>query len=137
MTEAAVIQAIRERFDTEVATPASLRIIYDNAPEDPAVVQRWCRFSVQIDDTQQVSMGVRRFRATGAAVAQFFGPIAKGDAALNALADSAIAAFRGVRLTEPMVTFAPSPSYLGTADRDEAWCRRAVRIPFRADIILD
>ena len=132
---AAILQAIRERFDNEVAVDAGLRVVYDNGPEPSGSVQSWCRFSVQIDDTQQVSMGNRRFRSTGAAVAQFFGPIAKGDAALNALADATIAAFRGVRLADPMITFTPTATYLGAAERDDAWCRRAVRIPFRADVV--
>jgi len=135
MSQAAILQAIRERFDTEVATPNSLRVVYDNAPEPPAQTPLWCRFSIQVDDTQQVSMGSRRFRTFGSATAHLFSPIAKGDAQVNALADSVVAAFRGVALADPMLTFAPSPGVIGTADRDEAWCRRTVRIPFRADVV--
>jgi len=60
VSQAAIIQAVRDRFDTLVATPESLRVIHDNAPEPSSRVQSWVRFSVQADAREQVSMGVRR-----------------------------------------------------------------------------
>lgn len=135
MTDSAILEAIRERFDVQVATPNSLRVIYDNAPEPAAIVSSWCRFSVQVDSATQISMGQVRYRLTGSATAILFCPIAKGDGAVLTLADAVIAAFRGVSIASPDITFAPAPSVIGTADRDEAWCKRTVRIPFRADTV--
>jgi hypothetical protein len=130
-----IITAVRDRFDTEVSTPQSLRVIHDNAPEPSSRVQSWCRFSVQIDGTSQVSMGQVRHRSIGSATALLFSPIAKGDAAVLALADLVISAFQGQRIADPDITFTPSPSVIGVAEQDDAWCRRTVRIPFRADVV--
>lgn len=136
MSLAAIITAVRDRFDTEVAVPQSLRVIHDNAPEPSGIVQSWCRFSVQIDGTNQVSMGQVRHRSVGAATALLFTPIGKGDKEkLLDVADAAIAAFQGQRIASPDITFTPSPSILGVSEQDEAWCRCTVRIPFRADVV--
>lgn len=134
MTQAAAFEAVRTRFQTEVATPNSLVVIHDNAPAPSSLASSWCRFSVQVDAHAQVSMGARRYRMTGAATAILFVPKAKGDAAAIALADATVAAFRGVAIS-PMVTFTPAPGIIGTADDDEGWCKRIVRIPFRADVV--
>lgn len=135
MSQQAIIQAVRDRFDTIVATPESVRVVHDNAPEPSSRVQSWVRFSVQIDGNEQVSMGQRRYRMTGAATAIIFGPIAKGDAAVLELADAAIAAYQGQRIADPQITFTPAPGVIGVAEQDEAWCKRTVRIPFRADTV--
>jgi hypothetical protein len=136
MTQAAIIQAIRDRFDTLVATPNSLRVIHDNAKEPDTRVQSWCRFSVQVDTTNQVSMGQVRYRSRGFATALIFTPIGKGDASALALCQLVIAAFQGLRVASPQIAFEPSPTIIGVAEQDEAWCRRTVRIPFRADVVI-
>lgn len=125
-------QAIRDRFQTLVATPNALPVVHDNAPE-PNIAANWCRFSIRVDSTQQVSMGERRFRMRGAATAILFGPIVKGDASVTTLGEDVIAAFRGVQIASPYIAFSPAPSFTGTADRDESWIRRTVTIPFRFD----
>tara|TARA_R110002020_G_scaffold36687_1_gene110424 strand:- start:203 stop:574 length:372 start_codon:yes stop_codon:yes gene_type:complete len=123
-------------MDAQVSTPESLRVIHDNAPEPTSVVQSWCRFTVQTDNHEQVSQGQVRYRMTGAATAIIFSPIAKGDAAVLALADKVVTAFRGVSLTSPDITFSPAPGVLGVSEQDEAWCKSTVRIPFRADTVV-
>lgn len=136
MTQAAIFEAIRDRFETQVGTPQSLRVIHDNAPEPTSVVSSWARFSVSIDDTRQVSTGsAPRYRSTGSATVNLFVPQAKGDGAALALCDAINAAFRGVSLASPDITFMPAPTIVGAAERDEAWCRRTMRIPFRADTV--
>lgn len=136
MTQAEVFEAIRTRFQTLIATPEGLRVIHDNAPEPSrTMVSRWVRFSVQVDSHQQVAMGARRYRMVGSATALVFVPKQEGDAAALAIADDIITAFRGVSLTDPMVTFTPAPGIIGTAADSEAWCQRTVRIPFRADTV--
>ncbi len=137
MSQAAIVQAIRDRFDTLVGTPNSLQTIHDNEQEPTEREQERCRFTVQIDSNQQVSMGVPRYRMTGTATAYLTTPSAKtdGDARLMELADLVIAAFRGQRIADPDITFTPAPGVVGLAEQDEARCRRTVRIPFRADTV--
>lgn len=142
MSEVDVFAAIRARFTSEVATPAALEVVHDNGPE-PRSAQKWARFSVQVDGNQQVSMGARRYRMTGTATAIFFGVIGKKDAngaplldaELLELASSTVLAFRGARIASPDITFTPAPGLVGLAEQDNAWCRRTVRIPFRADVV--
>jgi len=135
MSQAAIIQAVRDRFDTLVATPESLRVIHDNAPEPSSRVQSWVRFSVQADAREQVSMGVRRYRTTGAATAMIFAPIAKGDAAALAIADLVIAAYEGASTAVPDITYTPAPGIVGVTEQDESWCKTTVSIPYRADTV--
>jgi hypothetical protein len=134
VTQAALFEAIRTRFKTEVSDPLELRTIHDNVPEPPGMVAQWCRFSLSIDQNQQVSTGNpggKRFRMTGNGMVQIFVPIAKGDAAALSIADSIIAAFRNISIA-PQITFL-GVGVVGTAEQDAAWCRRRVVIPFRAD----
>lgn len=135
MSQAAVIQAIRDRFDGEVADVADLLVVHDNAPTPPAYQGTWCRFSVRIDSASQVSVGVRRWRYVGVATAQLFRPLAKGDAALLALADDVVEAFRGATIPSLMVAFMPSPSISGQIEPDAGWANINVSIPFRADVV--
>lgn len=134
MSLAAIFQAVRARFQTEVATPETLTVVHDNAPE-PTAAARWCRFSVSVDSTQQVSTGsaaMRRFRSVGSATAQLFVSQKSGDAALLELADAIDVAFRGARIADPQIRFR-APTLVGTPVQDGAWFARTVRIPFEAD----
>lgn len=137
MSDSAIIGVIRSRFETQVSTPLQLLTIHDNAPEPPTPPAQWCRFSVAIDNNQQVSTGNpggRRFRLTGTAMAIVFAQaIGKGDAAALAIANTIIAAFRSVSIA-PQITFL-GVGLAGTAEQDAAWCRRRVVIPFRADVL--
>tara|TARA_R110000822_G_scaffold137399_13_gene274911 strand:- start:1590 stop:2003 length:414 start_codon:yes stop_codon:yes gene_type:complete len=135
MSQAAIIQAVRDRFDTLVATPESLRVIHDNAPEPVSRVQSWVRFSVQVDGHEQVSMGQRRYRMTGTASAIVFAPIAKGDAGALAIADLIVTAYQGQRISSPSVKFQPAPGVIGVSEQDESWCKSTVQIPFFADTV--
>ena len=129
-----IFQAIRSRFATEIGTGQSIDVVYDNGPEPASIKQSWCRFTVQVDNQEQISMGTVRYRMTGMATARLFTPIAKGDGPSIDLADAVVTAFRGVRLTSPDIVFTPPPGIIGMADQEDAWCIRTVQIPFRADI---
>lgn len=134
MTQAAIFEAIRSRFKTQVTDPLGLRTIHDNAPIPEGQTAQWCRFSLQIDQNQQVStgnVGGRRFRLTGTATVIVLVPLAKGDAAALAIADTIVTAFRNVSIA-PQISFL-GVGVVGTAEQDAAWCRRRVQIPFRAD----
>jgi len=134
VTQAAVFEAIRARFKTTVSDPLALLTIHDNAPEPATPTASWVRFSVSIDSNQQVStgnVGGRRFRSTGTCMVQVMVPLARGDAAALAIANTIVAAFRNVSIA-PQITFM-GVGVVGTADQDAAWCRRRVVIPFRAD----
>lgn len=136
MTQAAIFEAIRARFKAMVSDPLELRTIHDNAPKPMAPTAQWCRFSLSIDNNQQVSTGNtggKRFRATGTGMVQIEVPIAKGDAAALAIGDTIVAAFRNISIA-PNITFL-GVGIVGTAEQDDAWCRRRVAIPFRADTI--
>ena len=54
-------------------------------------------------------------------------------AAALQIADDILDAFRGVYLANPNINFIPAPGVVGTADQDQSWCKRTVRIPFRHD----
>ena len=96
MTSVALHNAIRSRFKTQVATPESLIVVYDNDPTSPPKAGSiWCRFSVRRSETQQVEAGPASFRLYGRAYAQLFGPLDKGDGALLELADTIVAEFLG------------------------------------------
>lgn len=135
MTAQAVGNAIRARFQAQVATPQSLLTFYDNQDTDSAPPSsRWARVSVLFGETRQASfagVGTRQFRTTGLASVELFEPIGSGDGAQLALADVVVAAFRGVTLSSPSVVF-DSPS-VTAGFRDGPWWKRNVQIPFRSD----
>lgn len=132
MSQAAAIEAVRARFIAEVATPNSLVVVYDNGPV-PATATPRAVVTVSIDAEQQLTMGARKFRATGALEVQLFVPRERGDAALLALAQDVLDAFQGVTLNSPLVRFTPPPSLVGAVDYDDAMARRTVRVPFLTD----
>ena len=129
----AVFDAIRDRFDEQVATPNNLIVVHDNGPAPSTTTNAWCRFSVQVDSNSQISFGKRLFRSQGQATALLFVPLQFGDSAALQIADDILDAFRGVYLSNPNINFIPAPGVVGTADQDQSWCKRTVRIPFRHD----
>ncbi len=137
MTFAALHSAIRERFNTLVATPNSMRAVWPNDPPT-TITGRWCQAAIETSGMQQVSTGTpssRRFRITGRVALNIYAPVADGESFLLTVIDSISSAFRGIKLGSPDITFLP-PSPLGQAVRDEAgahW-RMPAQIPFRADV---
>lgn len=136
MSQSTLIEAIRSRFMAQVATPNALSVIYDNAPA-PETKTKWARITVLPQNQQQSSSGGATvvYRTTGVAVVNVFTPAAAGDKESLALCDAVIAAFRGVKLATPDITFTPAPTIQGAAQRDEAgsWWIRTVEIRWRAD----
>jgi hypothetical protein len=132
---ATIASNLRARFATEVATPQSLVTVYDNT-ERPPITGRWCRFVVLLGEQALVSVagvGQRRYRTTGAALAQLFEPLDTGDGSQWALVAAIQDAFRSVSLSgPPFITF-DAPSISGNPVREESWWMRVVSIPFRAD----
>jgi hypothetical protein len=133
MSQAAAIQAVRQRFITQVATPNSLVVVYDNGPV-PATTTPRAVVTVSIDGEQQLTMGgARKFRATGTLEVALYVPRERGDAALLTLAQAVVVAFQGVTINSPLVRFTPPPSLVGAVDYDDAMARRTVRVPFLSD----
>ena len=96
MTYEQLHNAIRTRFQTEVADALPLVTVYDNDPSSPPTDETsWCRFTVLDGQSRRTVNGVGEYRLTGAAVAQLFGPVARGDGSLQQTVDAIIAAFRG------------------------------------------
>jgi hypothetical protein len=96
MTYEALHNAIRSRFETEVADALSLKTIYDNDPTQPPTDNSlWCRFTVLDGASRRIVNGIGEYRLVGVAVAQLFGPIGLGDKTLQQKVDAVVAAFRG------------------------------------------
>ncbi len=140
MSYAALKEAIRSRFATEVATPLALAVVQENAPASP-VRPLFCTLNVEIQNTQQVSTGSvasRRYRVTGRVALNLFRTIGNGDKDMLDIMDAIAVAFRGVSLSSPQVTFgAPTPSGPAVPDEAGAHYRMPAQIPFRADVIGD
>ena len=132
MTQAAAIEAVRQRFIDEVATPEELVVVYDNAPE-PATSNPRARVTITLQDEQQITMGLRKWRATGVMQVELMQPRERGDAALLTLAQVVVDAFRGQRIASPLVRFIPPPVLSGAMDTEDAVARRTVRVPFLCD----
>lgn len=132
-TLAAIAQALQQRFQTEVATPNSLAVQWDNQPLQPGAAA-WARFSVQPVTSDQVTTGSqRRWRTEGAAFATIFYPLEKGSAAALALADAVVAAFRGVTVSGATLR-APRVAYHARTENDR-WWQITVVCPFYSDEI--
>jgi len=136
MSQATIANTIRGRFKDEVADEVEgLNVLYDNHRDtDVPGTGRWVRFSVRLGETIQATfanVGSRTFRTAGVAYAELYEPEGVGDGGQLALADTIIAAFRGVSLSSPQIVF-DSPS-VTEGTRDGPWWRRVVTIPFRAD----
>lgn len=132
MTQAAAIEAVRQRFIDQVATPEELVVVYDNAPE-PSTSNPRARVTITLQDEQQITMGLRKWRATGVMQVELMQPRERGDAALLTLAQVVVDAFRGQRIASPLVRFIPPPVLSGAMDTEDAVARRTVRVPFLCD----
>lgn len=129
--------AIRSRFQTQVETPNSYLVQYDNAVQpDVKTAAAWIRFTVLPAGSEQVSLGSsagnRRHRTVGAAIAQIFTTIEQGDKAALVIADKIVAAFQTV--TASGVTYRePNVSVIGLSN---SWWQVNVTCPFYADTIV-
>lgn len=126
----------RTRFQSVVATPVSLPVLYDNQEgfSSPDTTN-WARFSVHTGEVRLVGLGNPKvYRCEGFAEAAFFAPIESGSDSLADLADKTSDAFRSFGTGG--VTFR-SP-HLEPMRRDERWWVLPVQCPFFADeVILD
>ena len=144
-----IAKAVRDRFNSEVATPRGLTVVHDNAPVGAQTVEPgdtptpvpdastpWCRFTVLLGRQEQQSIAVtgsRRFRTTGVAMAQVFTPLNRGDGAQLALISDIQDAFRGVTLPGPPYITFRAPFVSAGPVRDGAHMLRVVTIEFLAD----
>lgn len=135
MTASAIASAIRSRFQTLIAGPQNLLTFYDNQDESTAPPsERWCRVSVLFGETRQASFaatGQRQYRTTGLCSVEIYHPIGGGDGQQLTLADTIVAAFRGVGLSSPPIFF-QSPS-VTAGFMDGPWWKRNVQITFSSD----
>ena len=133
MSQALAIQAVRDRFISQVATPNALVVVYDNGPVPASATPR-AAVSVIVEDERQLTMGARRFRITGRLDVELYVPRERGDAALLDLANDTLVAFRGAATSSPIaVRFTPAPTLVGGIDYQDAMARRTVRVPFLCD----
>ena len=137
MSFANILEAVREKFRDDVATPNSMAVLQDNAPPSATISQSWYRLTVLVDSTEQMSagkVGSRRYRVMGHAVLNLFVPVGRGDGAMLDLVDAVTTAFRGASIASPAICFEPPPSLSGPAERSEGWFMRTAIIPFDADV---
>jgi hypothetical protein len=133
MSQALAIQAVRDRFIAQVATPNALAVVYDNGPV-PATVTPRAAVTINVEDERQRTFGQRSFRITGRLQVELAVPRERGDAALLDLANDVLVAFRGKTATTPIpVRFTPPPTLVGGVDYDDAMARRTVSVPFLCD----
>lgn len=140
MTWSRTVNAIRQRFDAEVAEPQGLVVVRGNQPVgDTALGARWVRLSIQSATRDQVATGRSKFRTVGIAFAVLLEALGNGDGEQNELVDAIQAAFTQVSLQVAgtptlFVRFRP-PFADGEARIDETgcWWERTVQIPFIAD----
>jgi hypothetical protein len=134
MTKTEITNAIRSRFETQIADVLSLVTQYDNQSADKPDKVQWCRLTIITGETMQASIGNpsgQRFRTPGIMIAQIFCPIGAGDSGLWDLADSIESAFRCV--TDTGVTFkTPYSTKIGKTGNE--W-QINVTCPFYADDI--
>ncbi len=140
MSWSRTVNAIRQRFDAEVAVPHDLVVVHGNQPiADTALGARWVRLSIQSATRDQVSTGRAKFRTAGIAFAVLLEAIGNGEGDQNELVDAIQSAFTQVSLQVTgtpalFVRFRP-PFADGEARQDEtgSWWERTVQIPFIAD----
>ncbi len=98
MTEAALHNAIRARFEAQITNGSPvLWTVFDNQDKAPPTDgSRWCRFTVRRANSRRLTCGTAEYRKSGVAFAQIFGPVGEGDGELLAIADRIVTAFQGV-----------------------------------------
>jgi len=125
---------IRSRFHTLIEVARSLPTQYDNQEYTPPDDAMWCRLTILPGESDQVSIGApasRRFRTSGVATAQLFGPLGLGDKAMLTMAGHIVSAFRAVTVSG--VTFeTPSVVNRGRNTQQNVW-HINVECPFWAD----
>lgn len=125
-----IANTCRNRLATEIATPFSYPVLYDNAPE-PAHTGLWLRGNVLFGASRLVEFGgtVNNYRTIGVFLVQVRIPLAVGDQIALQAADRIADVFRAVTVSG--VTFrAPSVDPFG---RDGSWWLVNVQCPFFSD----
>lgn len=129
-----VANVINNRWKTLVADVESLLTEYESTVLNPPppVGAYWARLTIPEMQGTQASFGsptVNIQRYVGAAEAQIFGPINAGAGEVLRLADTARAAFTGIKVSG--VEF-QTPSVVLTT-RDDAYFQVNISCPWRAD----
>jgi len=131
MTFDEIVNAVRSKFQQEIAEVESLFTLYDNQDSDDQPDNEiWCRWSVRLGQSFQAEIGVSgRTRTPSVAIAQLFAPVGAGDGEQMELADKISDAFKHVT-TEDVRYQTPSVATIG---RRENWWQVNVTCPFYAD----
>jgi len=130
MTRLQIHNAIRARFATQIETGQSLVTVYDNQAQNPPTDgSLWCRFSVRDGDSNRITVGVKRYRHQGVAIAHLYGPIGSGDGVLLAMAEAVVTAFRDVNAGG--VTYL-TPEIMSVGQEDHNY-QINVEVPYQAD----
>ncbi len=132
---AALFEAIREKFRDEVATPNSLAWENDNEPTQ-TITQKRYRLKIQFDsDAEQLhsgAAGAARHRKTGSAMVDLLGPVGDGDGDLLVVADAIETAFLRSGITALNVCFL-APTLLGGGELIENRYQLTMSLPFTVD----
>lgn len=134
MTTGTIVVAVRERFDTVVAQPLGLHVVYDNGPDPDVATMLWARFTIETDRPEPVSTAPVRWRIRGRAIVAMHVAAQQGDAALLDLFGAIEAAFTAHSQPVPKLQY-QRPSMVGASQMYGGWFRRTARIEFYADEI--
>lgn len=132
ITYQAVEDAIRTRFNTQIAIGQNVTTLFDNQDEKPPTSGRWIRFTITPGETIQVELGkLKRFRHFGIATAQIFDEIGKGTKDINILINAINTAgiFRSVSVGGVVYR---TPSILRVG-RSGPFYQMNVNVPYYAD----
>lgn len=131
MSLESIHDAIRSRFNSQVATPQSLTVVYDNGPDGHPDDTLWARWTIHGGDNAQREVGgsTNTYRRIGVAIAELYAPPNDGDEGVLQLADVIEAAFRSVTAS-PVRFQTPRTRIVGQQDN---WFRVNVVCPWYAD----
>lgn len=132
----ALHKAIQGRFETQVATPESLLVEYDNGPPvDKKTASLWARLSVRPGEARQLTIGTgtssRSFRIPGIVAVQIFVSVTTGFDVIQDLADKIRIQFQGVSAGGVLYR---SPTQINVGRQGGFW-QVNMNIPFQTDII--
>jgi hypothetical protein len=132
MTHEDAANAIRQRFDQNVASVEELTVEYPNSPLAKAPSDSmWCRFAINWGDSNQVTLGAQKRHRTVGIDDQFKSSLRFRRATVTplALGDRIKKLFRSVTVNG--ITWR-TPS-LASVGRDEQWWQTNVSCPFYFD----
>ena len=124
---------IRTRFNTEVALPKSLTVLYDNDTKDVSDDSIWCRLIIRENSDTRLTIGnsTSKYRTRGLVISQLFTQVNKGDGDLRNLADFIVTKFRSITVSG--VSFLSPTIIPAGMNQDLTMWQMNINCPFYAD----